>query len=256
MNHHFATLAVALLATSAVAQSPPPPPPVYDAYDGLEGVDLSTPPDFEGVLEDSDPRQQGKPYDAYAIAATDGNEVTVTMTSTLFDTYLIVKSPSGREWSNDDFGSTSVSQVTFNAPETGSYTIWATAFGDTGRGAYEVRVTEATATVVALESGRLDYDDEQLIKGEYYDSFTVTAPSSGEFFVELMPLGFSPFMRVTAPSGATQSTDLYGYYNADQRSARLGPFEGERGTWKVEITTGSPGEVGAYDVRVIQMDER
>lgn len=200
--------------------------------------------------------QQGKPYDAYTVSVEDGNQFTVTMTSQEFDTYLIVKSPSGQQWTNDDFGSTSVSQVDFNAPMTGEYTIWATAFSDSGRGSYEVRVKESSATVVFTETGRLDYDDEKLIKGEYYDEFIVTAPSSGEFFVELMPLGFNGFMRVTSPSGAQQTTDLYTYYNDDQRSVRLGPFEGERGTWTVEVTTSSPMEVGAYDVRVIQMDER
>ena len=185
-----------------------------------------------------------------------GNELTVTMSADGFDTYLIVKSPTGQQWTNDDFGSTSVSQVQLNAPTSGAYTIWATAFSESGRGPYEVRVEQTSATVVFTESGRLDYEDEQLIKGEYYDEFAVTAPSSGEFFVELMPLGFSGFMRVTSPSGVHRTTDLYTYYGQDQRSTRLGPFEGERGTWTVEVTTASPGEVGAYDVRVIEMEER
>ncbi len=259
MVRSLATAAIALsMAGVGIAQEivdvAPPSPAAYDSYE-YEGVDLSTPPDFEGVLYDSDRMQQGKPYDAYTITASEGNEITVTMNGDGFDTYLIVKSPTGREWTNDDFGSTRVSQVQFNAPTSGTYTIWATAFSESGRGSYQVRTTETAATILFTESGRLDYEDEQLIKGEYYDSFTVTAPSSGEFYVELMPLGFNGFMRVTSPSGLRQSTDPYGYYG-DNRSTRIGPFVGERGTWTVEVTTSTANEVGAYDVRVIQMDEQ
>lgn len=245
-------LAALLLSPMAIAQ-PPPPPAALMTPAPPGRAEATTPPDFVGVLEETDPRHNGKPYDAFSFEAEAGNEVTVTMTSNQFDTYLIVRSPSGQEWTNDDFGSTNTSQVSFTASMGGSYTIWATAFGESGRGDYEVRVSARSMTTVSIVSGRLDYEDDQLIKGEFYDSFAIEAPSQGEFYVELMPLGFTGFLRVTSPSGARQSTDPYGYYG-EQRSIRLGPFQGERGTWTVDVTTAAPDQVGAYDIRVITLD--
>lgn len=234
--------------------APAPPPPPGDGHDesySHNTVDLSAPPDFSGVLDDQDSMQQGKPYDEYIVEVDQGDEVTVTMTAQEFDTYLIVRSPSGREWTNDDFGDTRTSQVQFNATTSGRYVIWATAYSDSGRGAYEVRVTSAAATIVSTVSGRLDYDDMQLIKGEYYDEVTIQATTQDEFYVDLMPLGFTGYMRVTSPSGERQTAQQqYGV-----QSVRVGPFQPQRGMWTVEVTTVSAGEVGAYDVRVITLDE-
>ena len=65
-----------------------------------------------------------------------------------------------------------------------------------------------------------------------------------------MPLGFSGFLRVTSPSGAHHAKES----SWGERSLRVGPIEGERGTWTVAVTTMSPEEVGAYDVRVYTLD--
>ena len=50
-------------------------------------------------------------------------------TSADFDTYLIVRSPKGSEFANDDFEGQGVSQVEFLAPEAGTWTVWASAYG-------------------------------------------------------------------------------------------------------------------------------
>lgn len=107
----------------------------------------------------------------------------MTVSADDFDTDLIVRPLSGRELSNDDFGSTRVSQVRFNAAQAGTVTIQATAYNSFGRGDYEVRASSVRATVVSTVEGRLDYQDAQ------------------QFTVELIPLGFSGYLRVTAPDG-------------------------------------------------------
>ena len=216
-------------------------------------VDLSAAPDFQGVLDDNDARRDGKPADSYTIQARVGTEVSVTMTAEDFDTYLVVQGPNGKEWTNDDFGDTRTSQVTFMPVATGAYTVVATAYAEEGRGAYEIRVKAVTATIVSTVEGRLDYQDMQQIKGEFYDTLTITPPSQGEFYVDLLSLGFNGFIRVTSPSGVrTNGEPTY----EPQTPIRVGPFTAERGTWTVDVTTGSPDEVGAYDVRVITLDEQ
>lgn len=251
----LALLFVALFSSVVWAQSPPPPPAPPPMMSGVEtdGQRLLGPPDFEGVLDDSDlTRDDGKPYDTFAFAVDVDDQVIVTMTAESFDTYLIVTSPSGQEWTNDDFGNTRTSQVEFIAGEAGDYTITATAFSASGRGAYEIHATASTANVLETVSGRLDYQDAQQIKGEYFDEIEIQAPASGPFYVELMPLGFSGFMRVTSPGGVHHTTEA----SWGERTLRVGPIQGERGTWTVAVTTMSPEEVGAYDVRVYMLEEQ
>jgi hypothetical protein len=226
---------------------------VFNGNADPSSVDISTPPDFQGVLDDNDPRRTGGyPYDNHIFFARAGQEVTVTMTATDFDTYLIVRSPSGQEWSNDDFGNTRTSQVTFTAATMGNYSLWASAYSTDGRGAYEVRVSTRSATVLSTVAGRLDYEDSQQIKGEYFDSITFRPTTADAFYVELLPLGFTGYLRVTSPGGVRYTAEQ----NGDQRSVRIGPIEVEPGTWTVDITTMSPGQVGAYDLRVIRLDDQ
>ncbi|HEX8387235.1 MAG TPA: PPC domain-containing protein [Rubricoccaceae bacterium] len=211
----------------------------------------SRPPDFQGVLDDNDAVREGKPADTHTFDVRQGTEVTVTMTASDFDTYLVVRSPTGQEWTNDDFGDTRTSQVTISPAAPGTYSIVATAYTAEGRGAYQVHVRTVSANVVSTVSGRLDYQDAQQIKGEFYDELALRPPTSGEFYVDLLALGFSGYLRVTSPSGVrTSGQQQYG----PETPIRVGPFRGERGTWTVDVTTQGPGQVGAYDVRVITLD--
>ena len=255
-----ALLALALFTLPVSAQDVPgqmTAPPVAMPPHSMDGMtvaaDVSGPPDFRGVLDDNDAMREGKPADSYTFDVREGTEVTVTMTAEDFDTYLVVRAPGGQEWTNDDFGSTRTSQVSFTPAARGRYTLLATAFSTDGRGAYEVRVRAVAATVVSTTSGRLDYQDMQQIKGEFYDTLTLRAPTDGAFYIDLLSLGFSGFLRVTSPSGTrTSAQQQYGA----EIPIRVGPFQGERGTWTVDVTTQGPGQVGAYDVRVITLDEQ
>ena len=256
-----ALLALALFTLPVSAQdvpgqmtAPPPPPMAMPVMDGMDGpAVVSGPPDFRGVLDDTDAMREGKPVDSYTFDVREGTEVTVTMTAEAFDTYLVVRAPGGQEWTNDDFGDTRTSQVSFTPTARGTYTLLATAFSTDGRGPYEVRVRAVAATVVSTTSGRLDYQDLQQIKGEFYDTLTLRAPTSGAFYIDLLSLGFTGFLRVTSPGGVRTSGQQA--YSAET-PVRIGPFEGERGTWTVDVTTQGPGQVGAYDVRVITLDEQ
>lgn len=213
----------------------------------------SAQPDFTGVLGDQDPvREDGKPFDTFLFDAEAEEHVVVTMKAEEFDTYLLITSPGGQVWENDDFGDTRTSQVEFVAMEPGTYTITATAFSESGRGAYEVHVTTAAASMIETVSGRLDYQDPQQIKGEYYDELEIEAPASGTFYVELVPLGFQGYLRVTSPNGEHHASEP----SWGERSVRVGPVQGAAGTWRVAVTTMSPDEVGAYDVRVYTLEGR
>ncbi|MEL6704689.1 MAG: PPC domain-containing protein [Bacteroidota bacterium] len=211
--------------------------------------------DFSGSLDDTDDtRENDAYYEVYTFEAEADDEVRVRMESSDFDTYLIVYGPTDEEYYNDDFEGTSVSQIEFAAPMTGTYTIWATSYAAESTGDYTVDVT-TTAFVVAEEiSGRLDPADKQSIKGEYFDSMTVTAPASGQFYVELRALGFDGYLRVVGPSGEMWRNDDYGD-GGGYRLSRVGPLNGDGGQWQIDVTTYGTEEVGAYDIRVLTPGE-
>ncbi|NDJ74773.1 MAG: hypothetical protein GYB65_00825, partial [Chloroflexi bacterium] len=74
----------------------------------------------------------------YAFSGVEGDLVTISMSSDIFDTYLELNGPSG-EWlvSDDDGGEGYNSRLTaFTLPETGAYMIVARAYGGTGTGDY------------------------------------------------------------------------------------------------------------------------
>src|SRR5690606_34286083 len=75
---------------------------------------------YDGTLDANDPvRPGGQPYDAYPFEVRADQLVTVRMQSPTFDTYLIVRSPSGVETISDDFDGTMISQVDLVAAEPG-----------------------------------------------------------------------------------------------------------------------------------------
>ncbi|MEM1042050.1 MAG: PPC domain-containing protein [Bacteroidota bacterium] len=208
---------------------------------------------YSGTLEDGDPvRDFGELYDAYTFEAQEGQEVVVRLDGRAgLDTYLIVRSPSGAEWNNDDFEGASVSQVSLVAGEAGTWDVWASGFNNAQRGAYDLTVTLGGIAEVTTVQGRLDPSDRQSIKGEYVDTFAIDAPTSGRFSVELLCYGFDGYLRVTSPSGQRWRNDDAGSTDV----SRIENLVGAPGEWTVDITTSFADEVGAYDLRVLSFPE-
>lgn len=207
---------------------------------------------YSGSLDDGDAtRDFGELYDPFTFEAQEGQQVTVRMEGTEgLDTYLVVRSPSGMEWTNDDFDGVNVSQVSLVAGEAGAWDVWASAFNSEARGPYTLDVTLGGIAEVTTISGRLDPNDPQTIKGEHYDTFTIEAPESGTFTVELLCYGFDGFLRVTAPNGRMWRNDDAGATTI----SRVENLSGMPGTWTVDVTTVGEGAVGAYDLRVLVFD--
>lgn len=208
---------------------------------------------YSGSLDSGDAtRDFGEPYDPYTFEAQEGQQVTVRMEGTDgLDTYLVVRAPSGTEWTNDDFAGVNVSQVDLVAGEAGTWTVWASGYSSEARGSYTLDITLGGIAEVTTIAGRLDPTDPQTIKGEHFDTFTIDAPESGTFTVELLCYGFDGFLRVTAPSGQSWRNDDAGATTI----SRVENLQGAPGTWTVDVTTVGAGAVGAYDLRVLVFPE-
>ncbi len=114
---------------------------------------------FAGELAPGDPTRfgTGEYFDSHTVAVTAGQRVVVDLRSTQFDTYLIVRQPSGEQTENDDFeGSTSHSQVDLVAPESGEWTVVATSRQGGETGLYELTVTIAGASQVGSSGPRFE----------------------------------------------------------------------------------------------------
>lgn len=214
---------------------------------------------FSGTLDNQDrTREGGAYYDEFVFQASANQMVTVRMTGVDFDTYLLVIPPSGTEpYVNDDFEGVSVSQVEFLARESGTYIIQTSAYTSGLTGEYDVVVTLGGIADVETLEGRLVPDDEQALKGEYYDEYTIQGGRSGEITFELLSYGFDGFLVVRSPSGQMfRNDDAMGmsYAGSGVMPSRIKPMPNEPGIWTVYATSLSAGEMGAYDLRVIRTD--
>lgn len=198
---------------------------------------------------DSPQRDEGIPYAEHSVTLAANQRFTARLESVDFDTYLVVRGPGGVEFTNDDYGSTSVSQVEFVAPRAGTYTVWATAYdAEVNTGAYTLVLTPGATATVAVVEGRLDPTDTLLPKGEYADTHERTIDADAPFDLELRSYGFDGYLAVRSPSGIWYRNDDAG---GDTSFSRLAGLDPEAGTWHIVVTSAGAEEVGAYDLRVL-----
>lgn len=99
---------------------------------------------IEGILEEGDNTfsDDGSFYDTYTFEAEAGQAVIITLESTEFDTYLLLRdSQSETIARNDDIsGGDRNSQIVIILPTTGTYRVFAGAYDDTQKGAYRLSV--------------------------------------------------------------------------------------------------------------------
>ena len=102
---------------------------------------------FRGELDARDQRLSSGEYtEVHTFDGDAGEPVRIEMTSSAFDTYLMVESPSGEQVENDDYdGAQDRSVVEFTMREPGRYRVTATSYRADETGAYSLRVSQADA---------------------------------------------------------------------------------------------------------------
>lgn len=92
----------------------------------------------------------GEFLDRFTFAGRRGQVMTVEMTSSEVDPYLIVTAPGGGQQENDDATTSDRNaRVTWVLPEDGSYSVTATTYRPGESGSYQVRLTTGAGTVAA-----------------------------------------------------------------------------------------------------------
>lgn len=100
-----------------------------------------------------DEMEPGKYADFYVIEGNANQRAVFDLASEDFDTYLLVISPAGEEFENDDFeGDIDRSLISMILPESGTYEVWVTSYSEGETGSYTLKVLgEAIASDALIE---------------------------------------------------------------------------------------------------------
>ena len=120
--------------------------------------------------------------DLYTFSGTAGQQISISMNSAAFDTYLYLANSSNQTVGEDDDGGGGTnSRIPANSgfltlPTTGTYTIQATSFGSGGLGAYSLSLVNE-AIVPPTTRRRFDFD------GDGKTDIGIFRPSNGQWWI-------------------------------------------------------------------------
>ncbi|MEO1792622.1 MAG: trypsin-like peptidase domain-containing protein [Cyanobacteria bacterium J06629_19] len=171
-------------------------------------------------------------YNAYSFEGRSGQTISIEMSSTSVDAYLIVLSPQGRDMIQDDnSGGSTNAKLVLTLPEDGTYTILANSYGSRETGSYALRVSEGVSTsrnpsgrsvarrpdsasnfpiqtggVLSARSPILEQD------GSRYEEFVFNGEAGQRVTIVLASQEFDPYLVLFGPNGEVleQNDDLSG----------------------------------------------
>jgi hypothetical protein len=247
------------ISPGLAAATPPPPQVTAPAANTIApGQSVS------GRLEQGDQTlRSGEFMDAYTMQGQAGQPVTFSLSSSAFDTYLIVVLPDGTQQENDDAGSQQYSEVSLQLPQTGEYRVIATSYAPGESGDYQLAVSPglssrpaptpaaATQSVAPIASGQqvngeLATGDGQLNSGEFVDRYSFEGQAGQTVSVALDATAFDPYLILWFPSSGQQDND--DVTPGQNHNSLIQMTLPEAGTYVIGCTSYSPGEHGPYSV--------
>jgi hypothetical protein len=205
-----------------------------------------------------------------------GAAVHLEATSSDFDTFLIVRSPSGQQQQNDDgIQGTTNSALDLVTSEAGQYTVTVSSYraGETGNYQLSVRapgagtaqptpmpnptpvqpnpvpnvVPQPGNTRVREITGTLAQGDRRLQSGEFVDQHTLQFRPGEAVRLRLNSSAFDTYMILRSPSGRQQDNDDFVSGNTN---SGIDIPSAEAGNYQVMVTSYRAGETGPYSLRI------
>jgi hypothetical protein len=205
---------------------------------------------FTGELVQGDETlDNGEYFDYYDVELVQGQEVTFELSSTDFDTYLIVSAPDNFGYVNDDATikvDGYLSKLTIPIATTGTWTIGVSSYEKGETGSYQVGVVKYDNIYSEVLTESLADGDNTYQTGELVDDYTYDFAAGDKATIVLSSLDFDPYLVVTTPSGETLANDDF---ENQFGMARL-DFTAEAGTYTISATSYEKGETGAYQIAV------
>jgi hypothetical protein len=207
-----------------------------------------------------DTLRSGEYVDSYTLEGRPGQHVTVDVSSTAFDTYLMVIPPRGeRLWNDDVEGKPRHSVIEADLTEAGQYRVAVTSYKRGETGAYELRIDYGTAAAAnatpspsrdvgaiafgETQAGTLSADDARLSKGEYRDLYAFEGSTGDSIIVELASSDFDPYLALIPPDGEQiDNDDADGRQDLSRVSLRLRAS----GRYRILATSYAAEKTGSY----------
>lgn len=200
----------------------------------------------------------GEYADGYEFEGRPGQRARLDVSSSEFDTYLMLIDPTGQQTENDDFeGIAGHSVIETDITEAGRYRVVVTSYEVGETGSYELRMefgggdTGATRQrdVVALEigqstSGRLEPGDQQLGSGEYGDLYVFEGATGQAVSIDMSSTEFDTYLQLQTPGGEKIDNDDY----EGRSDSRIDVTLRENGRYRILTTSYGPGETGGYQL--------
>ena len=219
-----------------------------------------------GSLASSDTqRDTGEHFDEYTIDVGIGKEVVAILSAVDFDPYLIVISPSGEQFENDDYAdSPNVAMVQEIAGEDGAWRVRASSYesGETGDYALVLTTrqrTDASTTSEAFTvkgpvpagptasiTGSLEEGDPVRDDGSYYEGWEIDVAEGDHLVLTLASPDFDAYLTFVSPSSRSYDDDD----GAGNTDSRIDIVVDEPGRWTVVANTLRAGDSGGYTLTV------
>jgi hypothetical protein len=231
---------VTFKASDPSVTSSAPVPPVAASGNVITGVLDASKPSFD----------DGEFYSVYTRSLAAGSEVLIELSSAQFDTFLLVQSPDGVIFLNDDTDAPAgsyLSRLTVPVLSSGDYTIYVTSYAGGETGTYTLSITEDNIHYHEQITDALSANDTTFTSGEYYHVYTYDLNAGDTIRVVMTSAEVDTYLFVTSPSGETWVNDDF---EGQTSISRLELTADVSGTYELYATTAQVGETGTYTLAV------
>ena len=213
--------------------------------------------EVQGRFQDGDAQlTSGEFVDVYVFEGRAGQTVTVQMSSSDVDSYVMIRGPSGFAEFNDDREDGDVdSQLTVRLPANGQYRIQATTFAPGESGRYSLSLVEGGGAMISAQgggraqggtsnAGQLSTSDDAISSGEYADSWSFSGTPGQTYVVRLNSAEFDPYLMVRGDGVEEDNDD--DQTGRGSRNSRIEFVMPDAGEVSIIATSYEAGETGAY----------
>lgn len=216
-----------------------------------------------GDLSAQDPvdSYRGQTSDVWTFEAQAGDGVSITLSSDLFDTYLVLRGPDGNVVAEDDDSAGDLnSSIMLRIPTAGRYEIVATSFGG-GQGTYSLtlepvdpsnlpdptRAIEITPIAFGDDvEGSLDRSDALYrMRDAFSDTYAFEAEAGTPIDISMQSDTFDTFIALIGPHGSSIGTDDDGGHGVNSHLQATASVDG---TYLIVATSFGNDVTGPYTV--------
>ena len=210
----------------------------------------------------------GEFQDVWEFTVAQAGTAVFSLSSTDFDTYLIVRGPGGLALDNDDRVAGDLnSELAVQFPMAGTYQVIVTSYQPGEMGRYSLQVAAGTSGTTAANpvspgsqasggpiavgqtvNGNLGPGDTTLNSGEFTETWTYNGSAGELLTVHLDASQFDPYLMIRGPAGFTEDNDdRVAGTNLNSSLTVTLPTAGE---YRIMATSFQPGEQGDYTLQL------